>query len=173
MQLLGDFFRDYGTPFATAVAVINTIITVTIGQYFKGSPRARALLVLVSLAFGGIAIAATFYSQNQIVAAAKIETANRVAIREGIGKFIEEGNNLKDKCEDATVPLPTDAVVDWDNRVAAFLNTNLGASYVTRFRDQTGAMPPVVGGPVERRGLWLGTYVRVYRLEQFSQQLPL
>jgi hypothetical protein len=167
---LEEFFRDYGTPFATAVAVVNTVITVIVGQFFKRSRRARWILVAASIMFGSIAIGATFYSQYQIDAAAKAETVRKLAIREGIGKFIEEGKTLKEKCEDATVPLPTDAVVDWDNRATVFLKTNLGPSYVTRFRDPTGATPPIVGGPVERRGLWLETYVRIFRLEQFSAQ---
>jgi hypothetical protein len=94
-------------------------------------------------------------------------------VREGIGKLIEEGKGLKFKCTDATVPLPTDALDDWDNRATAFLTTNLDASYVTPFRDPTGAAPLLVPSMSEGcRKLWIGIYVRVFRLEQFSQQLP-
>jgi hypothetical protein len=31
---MGAFFRDYGTPFALAIAGINTIISLIIGQLF-------------------------------------------------------------------------------------------------------------------------------------------
>jgi hypothetical protein len=48
------------------VAVINTVITVIVGQYFKDSPRARAILVFASIAFGGIAIVATFMKLLQL-----------------------------------------------------------------------------------------------------------
>lgn len=170
---LGDFFRDYGAPFATAVAVFNSVITVTIGQCFKDSPRARAILVVASILLGGVAVIATFYSMHEIVAARDAEAARRVAIREGIGKFIEEGQNLQNKCGDVTVPLPTEAANDWDMRAKAFLNTNLDASYVIRFVDTIGATPLVTQLSDDRRNLFIGIYVRIFRLEQFSQQLPI
>jgi hypothetical protein len=34
LGVLGDFFRNYGTPFATAVAIVNTVITVIISYFF-------------------------------------------------------------------------------------------------------------------------------------------
>jgi hypothetical protein len=64
---------------------------------------------------------------------------------------------------------PTTTVVDC---VAGYLKSNLDASFVSRFGDETGTLPPIVTGAPERLGLWLGTFVRVFRLEQFSQQLP-
>jgi hypothetical protein len=174
---LGDFFRDYGTPFATAVAVINTVITVTVGQYFKDSPRARAVLVAASMIFGCIAIIATFYSQHEIVATRDAEAARRVAVREGIGKLIEEGQNLQNECADAATPLPKEAVIDWETQAKAFLSANLGPSYVTRFGDPIGASPLLTVSMSamsdDRRNLFIGIYVRIFRLEQFSQQLPI
>jgi hypothetical protein len=35
LGVLGDFFRNYGTPFATAVAIDNTVITVIISYFFS------------------------------------------------------------------------------------------------------------------------------------------
>src|SRR5580704_6072859 len=94
----GDFFRDYGTPFAMAVAVINTVISVTIGQYFKDSPRARAVLVAASIMFGTVAIGASFYSQHEIVGARDAEAAHRLEIREVLGLFVAEGDDLMERC---------------------------------------------------------------------------
>jgi intracellular septation protein A len=60
LGVLGDFFRNYGTPFATAVAIVNTVITVIISYFFQSSKRAKYVLVAASVFFGVIAIAATF-----------------------------------------------------------------------------------------------------------------
>jgi hypothetical protein len=117
---LGDFFRDYGTPFATAVAVFNTVITVIVGQYFKDNPRARAILVVASCLLGGIAVIATFYSQYEIVATRDAEAARRLTIREELGSFVAEGDSLMVRCGDPTIPVPLDQTNDWAKRVEAF-----------------------------------------------------
>ncbi|MGA8446534.1 MAG: hypothetical protein WB766_15295 [Roseiarcus sp.] len=57
LGMLGDFFRNYGTPFATAVAIVNTVITVIISQFFQSNKRAEYVLVAASVFFGVIAIA--------------------------------------------------------------------------------------------------------------------
>jgi hypothetical protein len=70
----------------------------------------------LALLNGSISYITSIYSQYEIVAARDAETARREVVREGMGKFIEEGQNLPNKCADATIPLPTSAVVDWDTR---------------------------------------------------------
>jgi hypothetical protein len=177
MCLLGiscsDLFRDYGGVIVSALPAVAAFLAMIIAQYFKERPIAKALFV----AAAGLLILASIWVnaayQHQLNAEKATNVTRQAAIREQLGKFIEEGKGIKDKCEDETVPLPNDAATDWDKRTASFLDENLGASYVTRFRDQTGALPPVVNSPVERRGLWLGVYVRVFRLEEFSRQSPL
>ena len=71
MESIGDFFRNYGTPVATTIAIVNSIITLVTGQFFKDSPRARIILVVTSVALSVLAVGATFYSQYQIVASAQ------------------------------------------------------------------------------------------------------
>ena len=127
---LGDFFRDYGTPFATAVAVFNSVITVTVAQCFKDNPRARATLVVASYLLGGIAVTATFYSQHEIVAARDAEAERRLKIREELGSFVAEGDSLMAICADITKPIPIYQTNEWAKRVEAFLLTQLGQSYV-------------------------------------------
>jgi hypothetical protein len=166
--------HDYGNLIAPTAAILNGFIAVLIAQFFKDHPIAKVVLVVAAGLLGAAAIGATFYSQHQIVAARDAERARRIAVREGIGKFIEEGQSLQNQCADATVLLPTEAVIDWDRRAKAFLNSNLGASYVTRFGDPIGAAPLVVQSMSDdRRNLFIGIYVRIFRLEQFSQPLPL
>ena len=91
---LGDFFRDYGIPFASAVAVVNSVITVTISQWFKDSPRARAILVVASILLGSVAVVATFYSQHEIVVARDSEVVRRLATKDLLSASIAEGEAL-------------------------------------------------------------------------------
>jgi hypothetical protein len=171
---LGDFFRDYGTPFASAVAVLNGFIAVLIAQLFQDYPIAKMLLVSSAGLLGGAAICATFYTQHQIVATRDAAAARRLAIRDGLGSFVAEGNDLKELCRDATKQVPLDQTYEWANTVEAFLSTQLGQSYVNRFRDSTGVLPMSPAGlGGEHLNVWSYIYSRIFRLEQFSQQLPI
>ena len=172
----GDFFRDYGTPFASAVAVLNGFIAMLIAQLFPDYPIAKVLLVASAGLLSAAAICATFYTQHQIVATRDAETTRRLAIREGLGSFVAEGDDLMARCIDITKPVPLDRTNDWANRVETFLSTQLDKSYVNRFRDSTGTPPaqmPVSGADSEHQNVWAQIYFRVLRLQQFSQQLPL
>ncbi len=171
---MGKFFRDYGTPFASAVAVLNGFIAVIVAQLFPDYPIAKALLAASAGLLGAAAIFATFYTQRQIVTTRDAEAARRLAIREWLGLFVAEGNNLKEQCRDVTKQVPLDQAYEWANRIEAFLSTQLGLSYVNRFKDSTGilpASPPGLGG--EHLNVWAYIYSRIFRLEQFSQQLPI
>ena len=87
---MGDFFRDYGTQFALAIAGLNTIFSLLIGQFFKDSPRARIPLVVASVALIGLGVGATFYSQHRIVSSTKAESAKRIAMKDLLGAAINE-----------------------------------------------------------------------------------
>jgi hypothetical protein len=91
---MGDFFRDYGTQLALAIAAINTIITIIIGQYFKDSPTARIFFVIVSAALIVLGVGASFYSQYQISTAGNAEKARHVMIREEFGRYIGNGHAI-------------------------------------------------------------------------------
>jgi hypothetical protein len=174
MQLFDDFFRNYGTPFATAVAVLNTVITVTVSQYLKDSPRARAILVGASIVFGSIAVGATFYSQYQTMIAAKAETARRAMIREGTGKFIAAGDSLMDELTKNQYPLPVAEEKDWAKTVEGFIRVNLSESYVVRFNDIIGiTFPKLADVDFKHFVDWGNVYMRVVRLQEFSRELPL
>jgi hypothetical protein len=91
---MGAFFRDYGTPFALAIAGVNTIISLIIGQYFKDSPRARIALVSASIALIGLGVGASFYSTYQIESASNAERGKRSAMKDVIHNAIKEGESL-------------------------------------------------------------------------------
>ena len=140
--------------------------------------RRRALftqvLVVNTVLLGAVAIAATFYSQHAIVAATEAEAARKVAIREGIGKFIASGNALRAVAEDSAQNAPTSETQKWLDNVEQYLSSNLGQSYVTRFNDSAGMLPVSLAGGAEKQHdyLWKILNARLIRLEQFSEQFP-
>jgi hypothetical protein len=109
-----------------------------------------------------------------IVAAAEAETAHKIAIRESLGTFIAEGNDLKRRCENPLAPVPRPEADSWKDRVEAYLEKELGHSYVVRFRDRTGIFQSesLMNGDNTHNGMCNGLYFFITRLEQFSQELP-
>jgi hypothetical protein len=71
---MGEFFRDYGTQLALAIAGLATIISLVIGNYFKDNPRAGFMLVAASVALIVLGNGASFYTQYQNVLAANAES---------------------------------------------------------------------------------------------------
>ena len=94
---MGAFFRDYGTPLALAIAGLNTIISLFIGQYFKNSPRLRIVLVVASVALISLGVGASFYSQHQIVASKNAEKEKRIAMKDLFGEAINECTLINEK----------------------------------------------------------------------------
>jgi hypothetical protein len=94
---MGDFFRDYGTSFALAIAALNTIISLVVGQFFKDSPRWRIALVVASVALIGLGVGASFYSQHQIVASAKAEVEKRLAMKDLLHVTIGDNESMLGK----------------------------------------------------------------------------
>jgi hypothetical protein len=67
-----------------------------------------------------------------------------------------------------------DATADWEKQVEAFLNAQLGKSYVIRFRSRTGVQSLVLsGGDEVRKSTWFRLHAGLFRLNEFSQQLAL
>ncbi|MDQ6867404.1 MAG: hypothetical protein M3178_02975 [Pseudomonadota bacterium] len=171
---MGDFFRDYGTPFASAVAVLNGFIAVLIAQLFQDCPTAKVFLVASAGLLGAVAICATFYTQRQIVATRDADAAKKKYIREQLGKFIEEGVAIKSRCQDSALPIPLADANDWKERVEMFLETKLCHSYVISFRDRTGIFQSeTIYGDDAHTNMWDALYNFIFRLEQFSQKLPI
>jgi hypothetical protein len=92
---MGAFFRDYGTQFVAAIAVINTIISAIVG--LQNNPRSRIALVVVSIALGGLAVGASFFSQHQIVSAATAEIQKRFDMKDLLHAAIGDNETLISK----------------------------------------------------------------------------
>jgi hypothetical protein len=166
-------WRDYIGLLPATAAIINGFIAVIVAQFFKDHHKPKIVLVVMAGLLGVVAIGATFYAQHQIVVGKTAEEAKRAAIREELGVFISEGNDLMAECTDPNKPPPTDKANDWVRRTGVFLPSLLGTSCVTRFNDQTGTPPMRINGVNDaHQNLWRGIYYRVLRLEQFSEQLP-
>ena len=135
---LETFFRDYGAPFATLVAVLNTVISVTIGQFFRENKTARIILVAGSAILGAVGVTGTFYSQHAIVVDRQANEARRTMIRENLGTFIGQGMSLMERCAVEVRPPPNQDATEWARNVERYLLNNLGQSYVERFRNSSG-----------------------------------
>jgi hypothetical protein len=150
---MGDFFRDYWAPLGTLIAVTSAFISLIRGKYFKDSPRAKNIVVGVTMILGVISVAGTFYSQYQIVsaanadkAAANAEKVRHVMIREGIGRYIGVGQTIMNRFGLNEMPMPILDKVSWEGNVDDFLRTNLNDSYVARFHDNSGLAPISANG---------------------------
>ena len=77
-----------------------------IANFFRERPRERMILAVAAGMLGTVAIGATFYSLHEIVATRDAEAAHRLAIKEGLGSFVAEGDDLMARCLDATKPVP-------------------------------------------------------------------
>jgi hypothetical protein len=69
-----------------------------------------------------------------------------------------------------TDPSLQSEVSEWAKNTEAFLASHFGASYVSRFHDDTGIIAVSVPCP-NNRDESLDLYGYLYRLEQFSQEI--
>ena len=81
--------------------------------------------------------------------------------------FIEESKCLRGRLKE--IPLPIKDFNDWDETVLAYLQDNLDASYVVRFRDFTGMV--FYGEGTESSNLKIEIAGRTRRLNEFLSEL--
>jgi hypothetical protein len=166
-------WRDYIGVVPSTAAIVNGFIAVLVAQFFKERPKAKLALVIVAGVLGVAAVGMTFYGQSQIVAARIADENHHHYIRDSLGSYIERGNKLENELSDPKKEPSVQVANNWDSDVVGFLQSNLGESYVVRYRDQTG-IPPLSlnGADPAHQNLWWGIYIRVFRLEQFIEQVP-
>jgi hypothetical protein len=170
------------------VPAIRESIWERIGHYFPAADNIEnwqvGLVILVFVILARL-VAAPFWiweaeHQNLIAATAKIFTLNAQledrertrAIRRELGVFLEQGRQLMTVCADETKAPPSAEADAWATRVETFLNEQLDASFIARFR--SGAGLPLTATSITsipHRSLWSGIWVRTSRLQQFIQEL--
>jgi hypothetical protein len=165
---------DYINVVPIVIAAANGFIALVVGQFFKERPTARVILVVMAGALTLTAIGATIYGQSQVLAKRAAEEDHRRGIREAFGAFIGRGREIEKQIADTSKQSPIQDQNIWDSEVTSYVNANLGQSYSTRFRDQTGIAPAYLNSGVDadRQRLWWELHVRLFRLEQFSDQFP-
>jgi hypothetical protein len=170
---MGEFFRDYGTQLALAIAGLATIISLVIGNYFKDNPRAGFILVAASVALIVLGNGASFYTQYQNVLAANAEMARHIMIREGIGRCIASGRVIMSEFGANKMPIPIPEQQVWVGTVDNFLHVTLGDSYVARFNNVGGPWAFTINGSDKQHNdYYADMYLRLTRLEEFSHELP-
>jgi hypothetical protein len=163
---------DYANVIAPVIAIINSVIAVSVA-HFKPEDRRLKILLLVAAIFLGMAAAgSTIYGQVVTVRKQAAETAQRAQISQRLGEFIGQGEGLLSALRDPAKPAPTVEANRWAHEVEDYLQTDLGPGYVQRFRSSAGMIhgqPTEISG--ERVGYWNGVYERSTRLQQFSAEI--
>lgn len=173
-RILG-FLRDYASTIPPVTAVMIGVLAMYSAHYPFETPAAKLAFMCIVGSFSIAAIVAILCSNHLVVADRNARTAKKKYIREQLGKFIEDGNAIKIRCEDSALPVPLADANDWNGRVETFLETELCHSYVVRFRDHTGIFQSeiLMNGDDAHVYMWSAFYNFIFRLEQFSQQFPI
>lgn len=100
------------------------------------------------------------------------DRARRKVVSEALGAFMLRGREIQRSCGNESVPPPQAEADKWTGEVEKYLEANLGASFVARFRNFSGLpMSATSIASVPHRNLWSGITTRMARLEQFIQEL--
>lgn len=93
------------------------------------------------------------------------------AIRENLGVFIAEGQQIKGKCYEKNTEAPIEEADRWNEKVFNYLNANLGNDYAQRFQSHEGLPSGIttLSGMQARVEAFIGS--RLARLNQFLAEL--
>jgi F0F1-type ATP synthase membrane subunit c/vacuolar-type H+-ATPase subunit K len=163
---MGNFIAGYGTEIVAAFAVANGFIALVVGQILKHRPRIRSGLIVIAGLLSAAAVGASFYKRHE-------EIARREEIRVQLGKFMGEGLDLMGHCSEKN-SLPMRIETDeWFKRIAAYLEHNLGHSYVVRLASPAGA--PINSACKDADGPHNEVYkvqsIINFRLDEFSKEI--
>jgi hypothetical protein len=112
-------------------------------------------------------------AQNNVVTLQEIteRLKKKPEIRETLGLFISEGQEMIDRCADEKRPPPYEEFVKWGQKIEEFLRDHLDEICVARFRSVEGL--PVMATSIvsiEHRSLWTNLHVRLARLKEFIKE---
>jgi hypothetical protein len=155
---------DYITIVSGLAIIVLTVLGIMAGSNLKGRKKKR-----YELAIGSIGTVAAVALIGSVVIAARQRTneaAHCRSVREQIGKFIAEDEDLQRQCQNALAPVPD--VEKFKRETESFLRTNLGESYVARFRD--GVTTLSIPGDPPHSLAWSDLHVRNENLETFIHE---
>jgi hypothetical protein len=163
---------DYANVIPTIIAIINSVIAVSVSHFKPERQRLKIAILVVSILLGLAAAGATIYGQYATVQKREAEVAKRNDVHSHLGELIAQGDGLLIVLRDASKPVASSEATAWALGTEQYLRGSLGPGYVERFRDSSGM---VHGQPVglddAHIGYWNGVYERVARLQQFSAEI--
>lgn len=164
---------DYTNVIAPTIAVVNSVIAVSVSHFKPEKYRAKVILLCVSIILGLIAVGATIYGQYTVVSRQEAESSRKADIHVKFGEFISRGDAIMSVIKDSDKPLPDHKDVEmWVLQVEQYLQEHVGAGYVERFRDSSGiSHGRPIGIDIERANYWATIYDGVTRLQEFSSEL--
>ena len=168
-------WHDYVSLLPTMAAIVNSVIAVMIAQIVHQNQRAKIALVLLAWLIAGSAIAITISGQHDIISAREGERSRDTRIREMLGDFISHGQSLMSAFSNPKAAPHVAEANKWLSDTSDFLLKNLGKSYVTRFDNPSGTPIENVITPgitTDNQTNWRIVNQHVFRLEQFSEELP-
>jgi hypothetical protein len=168
---IGAFFRDYGTPFALAIASLNTIISLVIGQDFKDSPRARIILVATSAALVAVGVGSSFYSAHEVASSSAKQIQQRLVMKTLLGSAIKEGESLVTKqrtdSEDDVKTYKNDAEA-WATNTDHLIDDAYGQGEAELFVNNAGiSMYSTPGHPSGFTKSWMSA-----RIQRLNELMP-
>jgi hypothetical protein len=111
--------------------------------------------------------------QNNVVTLQEIteRLKKRPEVRETLGLFILEGQELINRCADERQRPPYEEFVKWAQKTEEFLRDHLDDMHTARFRSVEGL--PVTATSIvsiEHRSLWTNLHARLARLQEFIKE---
>jgi len=167
----GAIIQDFLKALPTIAAVVMSVLTIIQAVYPPQARWAKAFFTITIVALGAFAVVALLLVQRRESAQRTADEARHKAIREQLGVFIVEGQELVHRCTQEHWPVPDKDANSWTSKIEAFLAEKLGPSYVAGFRNDAG-LPLTASSGIEspaHRKLWAAIHSRVARLEQFSE----
>jgi hypothetical protein len=161
---------DYSAIIAPVIAIINSVIAVSVSHFKAESQPLKVALLVTSIALGLVAAGGTIYGQYIVVTKHTAEFARRTEIHRRLGELIAQGDIILLALRTPSQPFP-DANL-WASSAEQYLKESLGDGYVERFRDPSGIFHGIPNGIDENRtNYWSGVHERVTRLQQFSAEI--
>ena len=83
---------DYANVIAPVIAIVNSVIAVSVSHFKPERQRLKIVLLVASIAFGLAAAAGTIYGQYIVVKKQEAEAARRIEIHKRLGELIAQGD---------------------------------------------------------------------------------